>query len=261
MLIRLARTYQGHIVSVLPVAESAGETWRVHGKRIGVGAISGMVVALVKSNIDENLAVQVFNGSFLLLVGKFFGYAAAPIFLGAVGGWVSDEEKVHKIFWIAISMPVILTAAAGGNGPPAALPVGKAGWNFEQLLPITPAYAADVPVSPQGSAAATNENPFVEGLKLFFNQGRDRNDYRLVVHSVKDDKEKAEAIANHLNKAFPNLPAPASVGDRKPGNEYYPIVLDGWTSYAEAKRLKDAIKNINFGFDSDDNPYISVRDR
>jgi hypothetical protein len=225
--------------------------------------MSGVVVSLVKTNIDEDLANQLFNGDHLRLLGKFLGYAAAPIFLGAIGGWISDETKVHKIFWIAISMPVILTAAGGGTvygeKKPETLPIGKAGWNFEQLLPISPAYAADGP-SPKSSNDIGDENSFVEGLKLFFGQGKDQNRYRVVVHSVLNDKEKAEGIARRLNKEF-QLPAPASVGERKPNNPYWPIVINGWTTYAEAKRLKEAIDGENFGFDADNGTYISVKDR
>jgi hypothetical protein len=63
-----------------------------------------------------------------------------------------------------------------------------------------------------------------------------------------------------LNREF-KLPAPATVGERKPDNPYWPIVINGWTTYNQAKKLKDSIQNIDFGFDSDDNPYISVENR
>jgi hypothetical protein len=264
---RVFRSCQGHIV--LRPTGPYGEPLRIHLTRLGVGAMSGIVVALVKSNIDEELAIRLFNGDLLPLLGKFFGYAAAPIFLGAMGGWISDETKVHKIFWIAISMPVILTAAGGGTiysdkKAPETLPVGKAGWNFEQLLPISPAYgseafAADGP-SPQGGGNTARENPFAEGLKLFFGQGRDQNRYRVVVHSVLNDKEKAQTVANRLNKDF-QLPALATVGERKPGNPYWPVVINGWTTYAEAKKMKDSIQGVEFGFDADNGTYISVKDR
>jgi hypothetical protein len=223
--------------------------------------VSGIVVALVKyTGDDSELAARLFNGDLLWLIGKFIGYAAVPIGLGAVGGWISDETKVHKIFWVAISAPVIIAAAAsggvgGGQKPTEPLPIGKAGWNFEQLLPITPAYAESGPLSGAKLKSADGaENPFVEGLKLFFGQ----KEYRVVVHSVLDDKEKAEAVANRINREFEKqLPAPAAVGERKPFNRYWPVVINGWTTYAEAKKIKDSISDLDFRLD--DKPYISVR--
>lgn len=261
----ISRSYQGHIV--LRPSSPPGEAVRVHFTRFCVGAMSGVVVALVKTNIDEELAARLFNGNMISLLQKFFGYAAAPIFLGAIGGWISDESKVHKIFWVAISMPVILTAAGGGvvfgeKKPPETLPVGKAGWNIEYFLPVTPAYGATALAAdgPAPKATPDSENPFTEGLKLFFGQGRDQDRYRVVVHSVLNDRDKAQTIANRLNREF-SLPAPATVGERKPGNQYWPIVINGWTTYAEAKRIKDSIQGTNFGFDEDNGTYISVKDR
>ena len=117
------------------------------------------------------------------------------------------------------------------------------------------AYGAEVSVIPQ---ASQSNDPFVKGLNLFLYGPNPR--YRLVVHSVLDDKAKAETVAKRLNKNF-KLPAEATVGERKPNNPYWPIVLNGWTTYDEAKKLKDEIKGMDFGFDSDDNPYISVDNR
>ena len=156
-------------------------------------------------------------------------------------------------------LAAVIAAAAGGfakHEPQPDLPApGPAGWNLEQLLPISPAYGAEVSVIPQ---ASQSNDPFVKGLNLFLYGPNPR--YRLVVHSVLDDKAKAETVAKRLNKNF-KLPAEATVGERKPNNPYWPIVLNGWTTYDEAKKLKDEIKGMDFGFDSDDNPYISVDNR
>src|SRR4051812_48689986 len=122
----------GHITTT----STGGEPLEVHFARLGGGVVAGGVVALVKkAGSDAEVAARLSEANFGALLLSMAGYGILPIILGAVGGWISDERKVHKIFWIAISMPVIIAAAAGGSAtqkPPEALPVGKAGWNFEQ---------------------------------------------------------------------------------------------------------------------------------
>jgi hypothetical protein len=240
---------------------------KLHLSRLGVGAVAGLVVAIVKyAGNDVDYATQLLAMDWTHIFAAVITYATIPVVLGAVGGWISTENTVPKIFWFALTAPVILAAAAGAEQhkkQPQYLPEpGKAGWNFEQILPISPAYgaeafAADKVVTPNSSGANTT-NPFSYGFKLFLGQEGPR--YRLVVHSVINDKQKAEAVANRLNRDF-KLPAPATVGERKPNNPYWPIVLNSWTTYAEAKKLKDDIQGMNFGFDDDDNPYISVEGR
>lgn len=242
------------------------EPLKIHLSRVGVGAVAGLVVAIVKyAGDDVDYATKLMAMDWARFFAALLTYGTIPVVLGAVGGWISTETTVPKIFWFSLTAPVIIAAAAGAQHkePVSLPPPGKAGWNLEQLLPISPAYgseafAADKNVTPNSSGADTT-NPFVYGFKLFLGQeGQPR--YRLVVHSVLNDKQKAEGIATKLNRDF-KLPATATVGERKPNNPYWPIVINGWTTYDEAKKLKDAIQNMDFGFDSDDNPYISVENR
>lgn len=244
-----------------------GEPLRLHFSRLGVGAVAGLVVAIVKyAGDDVDYATKLLAMDWAHRIAALFTYGTIPVVLGAVGGWISNEMTVPKIFWFSLTAPVIIAAAAGAQHkePVNLPPPGKAGWNYEQLLPISPAYGSEAFAADKnimsGSASGTDTtNPFIYGFKLFLGQeGKTR--YRLVVHSVLNDKEKAEGVAKCLNRDF-KLPAPATVGERKPGNPYWPIVLDGWTTLTEAKKLKDEIKGVNFGFDEDDNPYISIENR
>jgi hypothetical protein len=261
MLVRqIARSYQGHII--LRPTGPRGEPWTIHLTRLSVGAVSGIVVAMVKVKYfgdDSEFVARLLNRDLFWLVGKFIGYAFAPMFLGAVGGWISDETKVHKIFWVAISAPVILAAAAGGNiggseKAPETLPIGKAGWNFEQFLPITPAYADEATTKPIEIAQA--ENPFISGLKEFFGGGPGSQRYRVVIASI-SDYEEAVTTAAKLN-SMKILPAPAAVAERKFGNPYFPIVVDGVLTLSDAKQLRDKVSALNLGLP--DPPYISTRD-
>jgi hypothetical protein len=237
-----------------------GDPWGLHISRVGVGIVAGFVVALVKATADDtDFIAHLVNQSSIAIVKQVIGYALVPMVLGAVGGWISDENKVHKIFWVAISAPVIIAAAASGwssSKIPQVLPVGKAGWNLEQYLPITPAYAEDLPSTVPTVEVAQADSPFVDGLRSFFGVGPGSQRYRVVVASI-NDYDKAKAAADRLN-TMKVLPQPASVGDRKFGNEYFPVVVDGWQTYQAAKELRDKLASMDLGLP--DAPYISVRD-
>lgn len=251
----------------------ARDPLRLHLSRIGVGLVAGLVVALVKAAADNTdfAAGMLDSEGFENLAFKILGYSLVPMILGAVGGWISDEQKVHKIFWVAISGPIIIAAAASGWSAaktPQVLPVGKAGWNFEQFIPITPAYAdevaskyvqavpSEVPLSTQQVATTQTENAFVKGLKAFLGGRQDNQRYRVVVASI-NNYDQAVATAARLN-LLKVLPAPASVGERKIGNEYFPIVVDGWLNLSDAKQLRDKVSALELGLS--DPPYISIRD-
>ena len=237
-----------------------GDPWMLHVSRIFVGCVAGLVVALVKAAADNTDFTAVISGLTLGgIVAKVIGYSLVPVILGAVGGWISDEVKVHKIFWVAISAPVIIAAAASGwsSKTPQVLPVGKAGWNFEQILSITPAYAQEATTTVHVVDAAQSESPFISGLKAFFGDVSSNQRYRVVVASIKD-YDKAKAEADRLNSLKGLLPAPATVGPKKIGNEYFPVVVDGWLSYQQAKELRDRVASLDLGLT--DAPYVSIRD-
>jgi MFS family permease len=200
---------------------------------------------------------RVLTLGFLGSVLNTIGYALVPLILGAVGGWISDETRIHKIFWVAISGPVIVFGAASGwsaHKIPEALPTGKAGWNFEQLLPITPAYADEAPT--KDTAVAQAENPFISGLKEFLGGGSGGLRYRVVIASITDYQEAVKTAAK-LN-SMKVLPAPASVGQPKFGNPYFPVIVDGWLTLPDAKSLRDKVSGLDL--ELPDSPYISIRD-
>lgn len=249
---------------------ACGEPWCVHFSRIGVGAVAGLIVALVKyAGTEADVASRIAGTNWLVLFVEASSYAIIPMILGAVGGWISDETKVHKIFWFAITAPIIIAAAISGgtSKAPPALPVGKAGWNFEQLLFISPAYGEEAQagelspnITSSNQKQPSLEDAFLRGIKLFLNGGRYQTRYRVVVASI-DNGEKAKETADALNKKYHDqLPAPASVGERKLFNPYYPVIINGWiNSYEDAKSLRDTIAGMDLGLP--DPPYISPEER
>ena len=249
---------------------------KLHFQRLGIGALAGFTVALVKFGGDDvNYAFDIYDMEWAEIWRQFVGYGLAslfPIILGAIGGWISTENSPPKIFWVALTAPVILAAAA--NGPrtqPQVIPApGKAGWNFEQLLPISSAYAVEayaqdsetLPVNPpriyrRQSTSPDGEGPYLRGFKLFFGYGKDQTRYRVVVASILDYK-KAKETAERLN-ALKVLPDKAYVGERKLGNDYYPVIVNGWLSLRSAKTLRDKVSEIDLGLP--DPPYVSIENR
>ena len=146
---------------------------------------------------------------------------------------------------LALTTPVIIADCCVGlsaSSVPKTLPVGKAGWNFEQILPIAPAYAEGATTNLHTAEVAQRDNPFVTGLKEFWGAGPGSQRYRVVVASI-TDYDAAKATAEKLN-SMKILPAPASVGDRKLGNPYFPVVIDGWLTYPAAKELRDKVSTL-----------------
>jgi hypothetical protein len=80
--------------------------------------------------------------------------------------------------------------------------------------------------------------------------------YRVVVASITDYQEAIKTAAK-LN-SMKVLPAPASVGQPKFGNPYFPVIIDGWLTLPDAKLLRDRVSGLDLGLP--DPPYISIRD-
>jgi hypothetical protein len=135
---------------------------------------------------------------------------------------------------------VILAAAVAGprSEVPRNLPTGKAGWNLEYFSPASSAYADEAFATElstnSNQVRPLGEDTFIRGLKLFFGYGKEQTRSRVVVASI-IDHDKAVATAENLN-SMNVLPLKASVGEWKPGNDYYPVIVNGWRqSYQEAK--------------------------
>jgi len=177
----------------------------------------------------ENQQIKIDN---LWLGYKIMG--PSLLFLGALMAWASYENHRVKLLAIAVAAPALITTWAGG-----ATSATKFAFNF-----VSPAIAADASV-------AVNENVTVgNALKLFFGIGKDEERYRVVVGSYKD-RTDAAIVAEKITKRDPSLKV--FIGEKRPNNDFYPVIVGGYVPYSEAAKLKDRVKD----FSITPEPYLS----
>ena len=75
-------------------------------------------------------------------------------------------------------------------------------------------------------------------MKLFFGIGKDDTLYHVIVGSYKTTDEAAAKAAS-VKAANPTFNV--YVGNRLPGNPYYPVVIGDDIGYSSAKALKDKL--------------------
>jgi hypothetical protein len=161
-----------------------------------------------------------------LFVGYCIGGAALAV-LGAAAAviFASRQDNLAKVFAIGFSAP----AALGGLLPSS---VKADGW-FPDFSIVTPAHADD----------CVGDGPVLTGLKVFFGAAPDKSGlYRVVAGSYKDPKVAATK-AKEL--ASTDATVKASVGPRRCGSDYYPVVVGDPLPLDDAKKKLDAVKKID----------------
>lgn len=153
-------------------------------------------------------------------------YVMVPILIlvGAIIAWAANENSRMKLLTMAISAPAIITTLAGGE-------THATKWALDLLS--TPAYA-----QVQTADQTTSRGSLLDGVRLWFGIGKEDQRYRVVIGSFKDEIA-AKAKADQVNKQFPDLKA--FVGERRLFNDYYPVVVGGFSSYPQAKALKESV--------------------
>lgn len=199
-------------------------------RRVVWGVLGGAAAVVTKLVSQDLYWVQVHLDTlqYVRIVNLAIIYILALIGLCFVGGLIAaatHENNRIKLLALAVAAPALFTTAAGGTRPDYSR-LRMASINF-----IQPAAAAETVQSARSQGISVTD-----GLKQFFGIGRDTSRYRVVVGSYKDASEAA-IIAERLKKAISNQPV--YVGERQPGNEYYPVVIGGFQPYPEASALKD----------------------
>jgi hypothetical protein len=201
--------------------------------RFFVGMIGGLVAACSKI-----LALDISQLSTFLDQGnlsdlndlKVTIYIFTPIlvFLGGVIAWATSEESRMKLLAIGCAAPAIVApwTAASPVEPLSAF----------HLVPgsiVSTAFAQER----KDSAA---QSKFVTGVKVLFGITRPEDQKYWVIVGSHLELQSALEYAAALNSSDPDLQA--FVGQRKPDNPYYPVIVGGqeaFLSLAEAKALRD----------------------
>jgi hypothetical protein len=207
-------------------------------ERAVLGALAGLCAVLVKF-LGQDYANVVANAANLTadqLLSYKVGYGLlTPIlmFLGAFVAWTSDERKRMKIVALAVAAPAMITTWSGGHKPAL---------QADALLPMPSAYAQPAP----SNANVRIENPdqvtergawqqIQDGVGVFFGYGKQPQKYWVIVGSHKDRSE-AQRFADRVNSE--NKTLNAWVGLRIPPNQYYPVIVGGYSPLSEARELR-----------------------
>lgn len=207
--------------------------------RIIIGALGGFAAVaskllgfdqkVIAAFLDSGLPEEAGAIKVLLLV-----HAPILIILGAIVAAVVDETVKLKLFAIGVSAPAVLTPWLA-NGPVVDL-TEKLNQTSAGLF-ISNAYADDPSA---GTTAQTN------GLGYIFGVAPEPR-YRVVVGSY-TTIDAAIAAAEKMKSEVPDIDI--YVGEKRPGNDNYPVVVggeNGFLPYSDAKALKsqvDAEKDV-----------------
>lgn len=195
--------------------------------RAVIGALGGIAAAGAKYlGQDHSFYLRMLDlgnqGKIDNLWQGYFVMVPILMLVGAIIAWAANENSRMKLLTMAISAPAIITTLAGGE-------THTTKWAFDLL--VTPAYA-------QASPQESSRGSLVDGVKLWFGIGREDQRYRVIIGSYQNE-DAAKAKAEQVNKQFPDLKA--FVGERRLFNDYYPVVVGGYSAYPQAKALKEAV--------------------
>jgi hypothetical protein len=204
-----------------------------HIPRWCAGACGGLATLLTKflSEHAETVSHLVSDGNYVTAMNYGLGYAVYAPFLIGLGALVavfSDEPNRRKLFYLGMVAPALITIVLNGRTAQKAL--GEIG--------VAKAYAQTTSVQ-----TIPDKLSVIEGLKLVLNFKDPEPKFRVVVGSYKSQTEAA-LKAETIKKENPKLSLQVFVGDRAPGNEYYPVVVGGYLSLNEAISLQESVQKL-----------------
>lgn len=212
-------------------------------ERVVIGALGGLAAVMVKF-LGQDYATVVAQAANLTadqIAAYKIGYGLlTPIlmFLGGFVAWTSEERKRLKLVALAVAAPALITTWSGGTKPD---------YMASTDLLIAPAYAQPtggqaLPApAPTSTRPATPEQKSVldqvkEGIGVFFGYGKEPKRYWVIVGSYQK-RGDAQRFADKVNSEDRSLNA--WVGVRVPPNDFYPVIVGGYSTLSEAKALKE----------------------
>ncbi|HKK04560.1 MAG TPA: SPOR domain-containing protein [Gammaproteobacteria bacterium] len=210
-------------------------------ERIVIGALGGLAAVMVKF-LGQDYATVVAQAANLTaeqITAYKVGYGLlTPIlmFLGGFVAWTSEERKRLKLVALAVAAPALITTWSGGTKPDY-----MASTDFL----IAPAYAQ--PSGGQALPAPTTTRPAApedksvldqikQGVGVFFGYGKEPKRYWVIVGSF-NKRHDAQRFADRINGEDRSLNA--WVGVRVPPNDFYPVIVGGYSTLSQAKALKE----------------------
>jgi len=221
-------------------------------EKIILGSLGGLSAVAVKFLGQDfpTLAAHAADLSAEQIFNYKVGYGIlTPIlmFLGAFVAWLSEEQKRMKLVAIAIAAPAMITTWSGGVKPETVV----ASFNLtKSVYAQTGSVLRGVPIAgnPDEEKEKSTWQQIMGGFNTFFGYGKQPKKYWVIVGSFKD-RTQAQRYAKRINQEDSTLNA--WIGVKVPPNEYYPVIVGGYSYLSEARALKEralATKIVTDGY-------------
>lgn len=208
-------------------------------EKIILGALGGLSAVAVKFIGQDypTLAAHYTDLTANQLLNYKVGYGIlTPIlmFLGAFIAWISEEQKRMKLVAIAVAAPAIITTWSGGNKAEFI-----ASFNLTKSAYAQPASTSKMDAKkdiPDGKQNESSWQQIKGGVGTFFGYSKAPKKYWVIVGSF-SDRTEAQRYADRINQEDSTLNA--WVGVKVPPNDFYPVIVGGYSYLSEAKVLKE----------------------
>lgn len=242
-------------------------------ERVLWGLLAGLAIVLVKilgpdEQFFRSLLVPQDGGASEDLAAELIFYfiiSVITVLLGGIAGAFAKENDKTRILLFAVSFPALLTTmtaqkrdAVGNIGALAqsdlveASPASQMANLSPMSLIISKAYAIDQDVTTCVEAGFGTKILQSAAKYLGGRSNASEKIYAVVIASTKD-LNQAKEIAN---EALLNTDLQVYVGCKRPGNEYFPVIVGETTNQFDANELKGIVTEQRLLSDGSE-PYIS----
>ncbi|TDH34321.1 hypothetical protein E2A64_16765 [Pseudohoeflea suaedae] len=226
-------------------------------QRFGWGIVAGFAIVCVKFlGPDAEYVQQIISDLNIGHVTFYVIFSLVTVFLGGISGLFSQDREPLRILVFCAAFPATVSAALPGSGKP---PVSKtengsaadlAGrTEFPLSLIVTSALAEDATDGVCNEGGFTAQ--FTQAAREYFSGPVVQDTYSVIVGSATELAE-AQRLADEFARRSEGLSV--TVGCRRPGNPYYPIVVGEVSDLETAAEIKGRV--IGEGWAREDS-YLS----
>lgn len=225
---------------------------RVHIFRIAVGGLGGFAAVLVKflAQHEEKISSSFSNGQIgisssiiagLIIVGPIL------VFLGGLIGWASEETHRIKLLMLGVSAPALITTGLSGQPHMPLAEQAPADRITSLTMPsaLQTAHASILPslhpeFVPLGVGLGNLD--ILGGIKEILGVDSLDTKYWVIAGSHLTLTE-AKLQVQRINEEAPYLRA--FVGKKRPGNNYYPVIVGEFTKRSVAEETLAKAVGLN----------------
>jgi hypothetical protein len=234
-------------------ASSAEEEAMTLFQRFAWGIVAGFAIVCVKFlGPDAEYVQRIISTLNIGHVTFYVVVSLVTILLGGISGLFSQDKEPLRILVFCAAFPATVSAALPGAGSretgaqpteenrAAELASPTQFRTFDLIVARAWAASDDIGVCDEGGFASK----FSQAAKEYFSDPVDDTTYSVIVGSETDLTE-ARHLADEFAQRADGLPV--TVGCRKPGNPYYPVVVGGVSDLETAAEIKGRVIGEGWG--------------